>query len=140
MDSIEYDNQTLSSSSNGKYEEVMAILQSTLAVTHSHVMDSESDSESDSSEEPKWGGSPKGKAPNIKRDFAGSAETIIKQYFSGADSVYDEPSFERRFGAPRQVVMRIIDTIHGQDPLIFEKESCWRTTGYPSNCTICCHI
>ena len=41
MDSIEYDNQTLSSSSNGKYEEVMAILQSTLAVTHSHVMDSE---------------------------------------------------------------------------------------------------
>ena len=121
MNSLEHDNQTVSSGSSGEDEEMMAILQSTLAVTQSHMMDLESDSESDSSEEPKWGGSPKGKAPNIKRDFAGSAETIIKQYFSGADSVYDEASFERRFGAPRQVVMRIIDTIQGQDPFILKK-------------------
>ena len=78
MNSLEHDNQTVSSGSSGEDVEMMAILQSTLALTQNHVMDSESDSESDSSEELKLGGSSKGKARNIKRDFAGSAETIIK--------------------------------------------------------------
>ena len=58
---------------------------------------------------------------NIKKDFAGAAETIIRQYFSGTVSVYDEPSFEKRFGTPRQVMMRIIDTITSKDPFTLEK-------------------
>ena len=44
MDSIEYDNQTLPSSSSDEDEEMMAILQSTLAEAYSHVMDSDIDS------------------------------------------------------------------------------------------------
>ena len=85
---------------------MMAILQVPYNIFCSHMIDSDSES---SEEQGSWGGSLKGKAANIDRDFAGAAETIIKQYFSGEDSVYNEESFERRFGAPRQVMTRVFE-------------------------------
>lgn len=42
----------------------------------------------------------------------------MEQYFSGPALVYDKKSFERRFGAPRQVVERLIQAVMGCDPLI----------------------
>ena len=55
------------------------------------------ESSSDEEEEIKWGGSRKGKAPNKKRDFLGAYERVVKFYFNGRESVYNETDFERRF-------------------------------------------
>ena len=61
-----------------------------------------------------WGGSKVGKAPNKERNFEASYEKLVKDYFSGAASVYDEVDFERRHRVPRDVFTRVWDHLHGQ--------------------------
>jgi len=60
------------------------------------------------------GGSYPGKAPNKKRDFEGAADNLIRQYFSGDDSVYSENDFRRRFRMDRKVFEKIYSTIVGE--------------------------
>jgi hypothetical protein len=67
---------------------------------------------------PKWGGSRPGKSPNKKRDFKGAHDTLVKQYFSGTDSVYDEVDFERRFRMPRVLFNRIYDKLVNKEPFV----------------------
>jgi len=75
------------------------------------------DSSSDSSDEQSsWGGSKKGRAANKARNFHQAKERLMRQYFSGVDSVYDEVEFERRFRMPRSVFMRIKDAVIGVPP------------------------
>ena len=41
-----------------------------------------------------WGGNRKGRAKNVMRDFKGAHQTLAEQYFSGADSLYNESTFK----------------------------------------------
>jgi hypothetical protein len=68
--------------------------------------------------EKKWGGSRPGKAPNKDRDFQGAADRLIKHYFSGDSSVYDENDFLRRFRMERSTLRKIYEAIAGKG--IFE--------------------
>ena len=77
----------------------------------------------------KHGGSRPGKAPNLNRDFAGAYKTVVHQYFSGADSLYNEESFERRFGCPRVVVDRLWTAIEGCEPFVTKTNSATRLPG-----------
>jgi hypothetical protein len=67
-------------------------------------------------EEGKWGGSLPGKSKNKARDFALAKETLIKQYFSGEASTYDETDFERRFRMPRSLFITVKDAVIGVPP------------------------
>jgi hypothetical protein len=67
---------------------------------------------------PKWGGSRPGKSPNKKRDFKGAHENLVKHYFSGTDSVYNEVDFERRFRMPRVIFYRIYDKLVNKEPFV----------------------
>ena len=126
MDEINEINNNQNVSSGDDDDDMMAVLHGTLAAVYSHVVDSDSESSKD---EGTWGGSKKGKACNVDRDFAGVAETLIKQYFSGQQSVYNEESFERRFGGPRPVIMRVFNTVKGIDPFILKTNRATRLPG-----------
>jgi hypothetical protein len=80
--------------------------------------DSDSDSDSDSTNEEEedytWGGSKKGKAPNRERNFTRAYNTVIGNYFSGDDSLYDKADFEWQFGMPREVFNTILENIKGK--------------------------
>jgi hypothetical protein len=67
---------------------------------------------------PKWGGSKKGKSPNLERDFVGAYNKLISHYFSGTDSLYNEQQFERRFRMKRSIFNRLWDALNGCDPFI----------------------
>ena len=82
-------------------DEGVMILNSTIVIT-AHAIESDSDS---TASETKWGGSPKGKARNIPRGFQAAYIMLINHYFSGAQSIYNEVKFKRRFGMPHSVVM-----------------------------------
>ena len=55
----------------------------------------------------KRGGSRKGKARNKDRDFQVAYDELIKNYFSGDDSVYNKVDFEKQFGVPREIFIAI---------------------------------
>jgi hypothetical protein len=70
----------------------------------------------------KWGeGSRIGKAPNKPRDFKGAYERLVKNYFSGTASKYNELDFERRFRMPRSVFYAIYSKIYGKFPFVESK-------------------
>ncbi len=81
------------------------------------LMDLLSSSNEDEEEQKQWGGSRKGRAPNKERDFAGAYAKLVKDYFSGPNSVHDEADFERRFRMPRSIFNRISDALMGKEPL-----------------------
>ena len=45
---------------------------------------------------------------------------VVRQYFSGADSLYNEESFEQRFGCPRVVVDRVWRALERCDPFVLK--------------------
>ena len=102
---------SISSSDDDDDDEVVMILKSAIVIT-AHAIESDSDS---TASETKWGGSPKGKARNIPRDFQAAYIMLINHYFSGAQSIYNEVQFERRFGMPRSLVMRLWYACNGID-------------------------
>lgn len=77
-----------------------------------------SSSDKEEEEVPKWGGSYQGRSKNKERDHAGAYATVIRHYFSGPDSKYDEKDFQRRFRVPRAIFNRIHDKFIGQWPFI----------------------
>ena len=81
-----------------------------------HLLD-QSDGDEDE-EKRKHGGSVRGKAPNKKRDFEGAYDRLVKNYFNGTESIYDEKQFARRFRMPREVFNRIKDRIIGQGTFV----------------------
>jgi Plant transposon protein len=60
---------------------------------------------------PKWGGSSAGKSPNKERDFDGAYISVVKDYFSGIESIYNEVDFERRFRVTHSIFNTIYSTI-----------------------------
>ena len=104
-----------------------------------------------SDEEGKWGGSLPGKAPNKPRNFELARTTLIRQYFNGENSTFDETDFERRFRMPRSVFVKVKDAVIGVPPFIetadgFGKPgidplvrltACFRKLAYGSASDIC---
>ena len=85
------------------------------------MMDDSSDEELSKSS--KWGGSRKGKAANKKRDFQGAFNKLVRQYFCGRESVYDEKDFSRRFRVSRDIFHRVHDALMGKDPFIQKRDA-----------------
>ena len=69
-----------------------------------------------------WGGSIRGKLPNKNRDFDDAFKRLIKDYFSGNDSVYDEVHFERRFRLSRSLFLKIYEAIVLNPPFIITQD------------------
>jgi sugar/nucleoside kinase (ribokinase family) len=63
------------------------------------------------------------RAPNKSRDFQAANDQVVKNYFSGTDSIYNERDFERRFRVPQLVFNVIHNRLMGIDPFI-HKTSC----------------
>jgi len=81
---------------------------------------------SSSSSAPSWGGSLPGKAPNKARNFLAAKQKLVRQYFSGEASVYDEHDFERRFRMPRSVFMKVKEAVIGEAPFIQKADAAGR--------------
>ena len=74
----------------------------------------------------------KHRQPNKARDFAGAYARVVKNYFSGPESVYDDVDFERRFRMSRRLFNQIHDRIMGLDPFVQKYDKFKKTPGiYP---------
>jgi hypothetical protein len=113
-------------------EEVLEFLMMELA--------SSSDEECCDEDTPKHGGSAVGRAPNKARDFAGAHARLMKDYFNGSDSVYDEADFERRFRVPRALFHRIYQTlvVGQEDPFIQKYDAVGKPGITPLVCLTAC--
>ena len=67
---------------------------------------------------PTWGGSRPGKSANKARNFEAAYEKLIKEYFSGEDSIYHENDFKTRFRVSRKVFNLVYNNVIGIDPFI----------------------
>ena len=81
------------------------------------------------------GGSPLGKSPNKDRDFAGAYDRLVKDYFSGTDSVYNEQDFERRFRMPRSIFEKVKGGIMGRGSFI-QRTDCTGKLGIHPLCRL----
>ena len=89
------------------------------------------DSSSDEEENRQWGGSREGRAPNKERDFIAANERVVKNYFNGRQSKYDEKDFERRFRCSRAIFNKIHDAMMGKDPFIHKKDATGKLGIFP---------
>ena len=64
----------------------------------------------------------KNRSPNKERDFSLAFTKLTTDYFSGADSVYDEGDFTRRFCVSRAIFNRIHSKLIGKDPFVQKKD------------------
>jgi hypothetical protein len=63
-----------------------------------------------------------GKTPNKNRDFIGAHNKLVKDYFSGDASIYDEKDFHRRFRVSRHNFHRIYDSLSGKGLFRWHKQ------------------
>jgi hypothetical protein len=70
---------------------------------------------------PKHGGSRKGRAPNLRRDFEGGFQTLFRDYFA-KDPVFPEEIFRRRFRMHRPLFLRIVDDIKAHNNYFVQKK------------------
>ena len=82
------------------------------------MMEDEEDLSLNNNNKQKWGGSRPGKAPNKERDFDMAYNKLVKDYFSGDESVYSEVDFETRFRVSRVVFNTLYNEVYGVDPFI----------------------
>jgi len=68
-----------------------------------------------------WGGSPKGRRPNKKRDFVGAYHRLHRMYFDADASTYDEKDFERRYRMPRDVFNVIYGAVEGEGRFVWKR-------------------
>ena len=87
-----------------------------------HAMLLELASSSDE-ELPRRGGSNPGKSRNKKRDFVAAYSKLVKDYFSGEDSIFSEADFERRFRMKRAVFTRIWTAVEGYPPFVQRRDA-----------------
>jgi hypothetical protein len=64
--------------------------------------------------EPVHGGSKPGKRPNRPRDFEGSYQRLLHQYFS-ENPLYDDEIFRRRFRMARPLFLKIAEAVEQHD-------------------------
>jgi len=86
-------------------------------------------------EEANWGGSRPGKAPNKDREFEVAYERLVKDYFSGEASKYDENDFERRFRVNETVFNRLRNAVEGKG-LFQQRQDCTGKSGIHPLCCI----
>ena len=110
------ESDSLSSTSSDDDDDDVVMLLNSVIIIAGHNIESDSSDSTDS--ENKWGGSPKGKARNIPRDFEGAYNMLIHHYFSGNESLYNETSFERRFGMPCSIINRLWEACDGVEPFV----------------------
>jgi hypothetical protein len=89
-------------------------------------------------ESPPWGGSKPGKSPNKDRDFDAAYNSLVKDYFSGTSSVYNEVDFERRFRLPRSIFNIIYQAIINNPPFVFTKDCTGKNGIHPLNRMVAC--
>ena len=70
----------------------------------------------------------KERSANKERDFQEAYNRMVRFYFSGRESVYNERDFERRFRVPRVAFNRIHDNLMGKDPFV-QKEDATKKKG-----------
>jgi hypothetical protein len=85
----------------------------------SHLLGELLDS-TDEEEEKQHGGSRPGRAPNIKRDFVGANERLVRQYFSGPDSQYTAEQFKRRYRVSPAIFERVYNALVGKGTFLPE--------------------
>jgi hypothetical protein len=95
------------------------------------LMELLSSSEEEDEDDKQWGGSRKGRAPNNERDFPAVCAKLIKDYFNGTASVYNESDFERRLWMPRAVFNQIQDAVMGTDPFVQKTDICGKAGIHP---------
>jgi len=78
-----------------------------------------------------WGGSPKGRAPNANRDFAGAYKRVMENYFSSDGSKYNEEKFERRFRMSRHRFALIYQRIQGRGSFVIRRDAAHVTGIHP---------
>ena len=105
-----------SSSSDEDNDTALAIMQTSVITDDLFSSDDSSDSNSIG----QWGGSRPGRSINVVHDFAGAEAMLIRHYFSGAESLYDEEVFEMRFGSPRCVIHRVFESLDGSNPFVLK--------------------
>lgn len=91
----------------------------------------EQEEDEDEMERRPWGGSRDGRSPNKDRDFQGAYEKVVRDYFNGRDSLYDENDFERRFRVSRSIFTRVHDALMGKDPFIRKMDATKKLGIYP---------
>jgi hypothetical protein len=93
------------SSSTDDEEEMLQISTASFDFTRSNIeLINNEFMDDDNNERQKWGeGSQIGKAANKARDFNGTFEHLMKNYFIGTASTYNKSDFERCFCMPRSV-------------------------------------
>ena len=89
-------------------------------------------------EEPRWGGSKPGKAQNKARNFFEAYSKLIKDYFNGSESTYNEADFERRFRMPRSVFSQLFDTIRGHGSFKQRRDCVGKQGIHPLVRTVAC--
>jgi hypothetical protein len=89
-------------------------------------------------QDPKWGGSYKGKRGNKKRGFDNAHKSVVRDYFSGKDSVYDEKTFETRFRVPRKIFIRIYYACLNTPPFIITQDGLGRPGIHPLVRVVAC--
>ena len=72
---------------------------------------------------PRRGGSNPGKSRNKKRDFVAAYSKLVKDYFSGEDSIFSEADFERCFRMKRAVFTRIWTAVEGYPPFVQRRDA-----------------
>ena len=97
----------------------------------------DSDSDSDDNDK-RWGGSKVGKKGNKKRNFDAANQKLIKHYFSGDSSTYNEIDFERRFGVPRQVFNVVYNAIYGEGIFVRKYDAYKKGGIHPLVRTVAC--
>jgi Plant transposon protein len=68
------------------------------------------------------------RSPNKERNFEEAHEKLMKDYFNGPESVYNEVDFERRFRISRKVFNHLHDKLMGTDPFL-HKQDCFGNYG-----------
>ena len=99
-------------------EEILIVLDAAFIMAN-EIVDGDSDS-SDSTTE--WGGNKEGKAPSVPRNFAVAYNMLARHYFSGTESLYEEPTFKRRFGTTQGVVSRLMNVVMGIEPFVLNTD------------------
>ena len=115
-----------SNSSDDNDEDIIMLLNSTIIIAGNCI---ESESTDSSVSENNWGGSPKGKARNIPRNFEGAYNILIHHYFSGDKSLYNETTFEQRFGVPLPIINRLWEEYEGIETFVQKMDRATKSLG-----------
>jgi hypothetical protein len=79
-----------------------------------------------------------GKAPNKDRDFTAAYDCVVKDNFSGANSIYNETDFESHFCVTHPIFKRIYNKILNTGLFSHHCDALGKQGIYPLVCTVAC--